>query len=346
VEKIFNKLNTSKVIEILTLLLVVFVGYLLFSNNTPGFLSYNNSDIHRGFQRGISVLNGTNPYLEFNPNQILNQEKVPGFFPLYFYFMALLAWISNYSFINFMDTLRIVVFVSYSSLGLIIYWLVRKQNKLLAVTCAIVFMFNRWTLNDAIDLKQDTYILLMLLVSLVSLKSRTALSFLLFGVATGVKHLTLLVFPIYLLELYYTTIKTTDGYKKSSMYLLLMVLPIVLPAIPFIVSTPKHFAYSLMYNVTRTPEVSNLNQNTGFDKMLVLYNQDRFNSPFFYALPRLPMLITLCLLVILYLKKSVTMWQYCFLAYLVFVAFNPVLFGQYYVWLFVFIPLALRQREQ
>jgi hypothetical protein len=338
---LINQKTADKVIELLLVALVMFVGYIVFTNNTPSAINYNNSDIHRGFERGISVLNGVNPYLEFNPNQMLDQEKVPGFFPLYFYFMAALVKLSDSSFVKFLDTLRVVVFFAYLLIGLTLYRLMRSKGRLLAFTLTVIFMFNRWTLNDALDLKQDTYVILLLLVSLINLKKRPALAMLLYGVATGIKHLTIFAAPIYVFELVNLARATKGGYKKSILYLLLMLAPIALPAIPFILATPKHFAYALMYNVTRTPETSGLSLNTGFDKLLVLNNQDRFNSPVFYALPRLPLVVVCCLIVLVYFARRLSVWQYCFMIYLAFIAFNPVLFSQYYVWMLTFLPLAV-----
>jgi hypothetical protein len=317
--------------------------------------SYNNGDVHHGFQRAVSILNGVNPYDEFNPEGMLIQNKVPGFFPLYFYFMALITKISNYSFVLFMDNLRYVVFVAYLCTGLAIYLLLRKKSIALALFGMCLFMFNRWTLNDVFDLKQDTYVIFITILSLSFLKTNKKLSFLLFGTATALKHLTILISPIFAFEILNQIIRawknkgSSQALRKNILDMLLCLtlalIPIVIPSIPFIIQTPKNFFSSIMFNVTRKPEASGVKLNTGFDKMLVLYNQDKGNNNFYYMLPRIPMVTLLILLIVLYYKKKVLMWEYCALTYVVFVAFNPVLFGQYYTWMMGFLPLMLRDRK-
>ncbi len=349
-KKWINEENTTLLVEILSVGLIIFIGYILFLNNSYGLNSFDSGDVHRGFQRGVNVLNGVNSYLEFNPERMLHQEKVPGFFPLYFQLMAVIARISNYSFVLFLDSLRYLVFAAYSLVGIVIYLLLRKQSKLLGILGMVIFMFNRWTLNNAFDLKQDTYVLAVLFISLLLLKKNKALSFLLFGVATAIKHLTIFLFPIYLLELFLPIMENRSDWRNKKflgylgrffVYAFLLILPILGPSIPYIIETPQHYTSSIMYNLTRDPESNTTTLSTGFDKVLVLYNQDRFQNNFFYMLPRLPMFVSFCIIALLYFTKKLTLWKYSAFAYLIFIGFNPVLFGQYYTWLMAFLPLVL-----
>ena len=282
---------------------------------------------------------------------MLIQSKVPGFFPLYFYFMTLITKFSNYSFVLFLDNLRYIVFLAYSLTGLSIYLLLYKKSKILALFGMTLFMFNRWTLNDVIDLKQDSYVIFATILSLSLLKTNKKMSFLLFGIATALKHLTILISPIFALEILNQIIQawknknSSELLKKNIVEIVLCItlalIPIVIPSIPFIIQTPKNFFSSIMFNVTRKPQDSSVKLDTGFDKLLVLYDQDKNKSNFYYMLPRIPMVILLCLLILLFFKKKIFMWEYCSLTYVVFVAFNPVLFGQYYTWMMGFLPLIL-----
>lgn len=336
--KWFNEKNTSFLIEILSVLLLFFVAYLLFLNNARGLNSFDSGDVQRGFQRGLTVLNDQNPYLEFNPDQMLDQEKVPGFFPLYFYLMAFIAKISNYSFVIFLENLRLLVFFCYLGIGSIIYILLRERSKILALFGMIIFMFNRWTVSDVLSLKQDSYVILLLLISLLVLKNHRNFSFLIYGIATAIKHITIFALPIYFVEI--ITLFQNKKAKKTELLLscILLVAPIIVPSIKYIKETPKNYFNAIIYNLTRSSEgVDNLNR--GFDSMLILYNQDKNQSNFYYMLPRLPMLIAFIMLFLVLLTKKINIWQYCTLAYLVFIGFNPVLFGQYYTWFLAFMPL-------
>jgi hypothetical protein len=337
-------INKEKLIEILSVSLVVFIAYVLLLNNAQGLKDFNNGDVHRGFQRGISILNHVNPYLEFNPNNMLTQEKVPGFFPLYFYLMAVIAKISNYSFVLFLDNLRYLVFTSYASIGVTIYLLLRKQGKSAALLAMMVFMFNSWTVGNIIDLKQDSYVCFLLLLSLVNLKKRNTLAFLLYGIAVALKHLSVLVFPIYLIELIRFLRSGEESRKKLKQAIILtfvFLIPIVIPSITYVINTPKNFFYSIMFQVTRVPESTAIGTGSGFNKILVLYSEDKNNSPIYYMLPRLPMIVLLLLLNIVFLCGKINLWKYAAFTYLIFIGFNSVLFGQYYVWMFAFVPLGL-----
>lgn len=341
--KLINEKNTSMMVEVLVILLVLFIGYLNFTDNTYDLSHYNNGDMHRGFERGIDVLTGTNSYSAFNPNNLLTQEKVPGFFPLYFMFMAAVARISNYSFVLFINNFRLIIFLCYSALGVVIYKHIREKNKIVAILSMVIFMFNRWTLMDVLALKQEAYVLLILAISLFILPKNKGLSYLLFGVATALKHLTILILPLYVYDLVLSK-GAGKGLKKKFIYILLLLTPIILPSIPYLVQTPKNFVNAILFNVTREAESgSDDDLKTGFDKMLILYNQDNMNFGLL-ILPRLPMLTVLVLINFIFVKKLISMWEYIALTYCAFIAFNPTVFGQYFSWFFFFLSLALKDR--
>lgn len=349
--KWINQKTVLFLTEIFSILLLFFIGYLLFLNNAKGLNTFDGGDVQRGFQRGLTILNKQNPYLEFNPDQMLDQEKVPGFFPLYFYLMAFIAKISNYSFVLFLDNLRLLVFFCYLGIGLFIYLMLRNQNKLLAFFGSFIFMFNRWTISDVLGLKQDSYVILLLLISLLLLRKNKYFSFLLYGIATSIKHLTIFAFPIYFIEIitpFFANKKHTNIKNIFTDLLIgisLMALPVVIPSIPYIKETPRNYFNSIFYNLTRSSEGGD-GLNNGFDSMLILYNQDKNQTNLFYMLPRLPMLIAFAILLAVLFTKKVTMWQYCALSYLVFIGFNPVLFGQYYTWFMAFFPLVFIQEKK
>lgn len=350
IKKYFNEKNTLLLIEVLAVFAVLFFGLVVFSNNTLNFSFYHNGDVHRGFLRGIDVWAGVNSYKAFNLDNMLTQEKVPGFFPLYFYVMAFFAYLSNFSFVQFIDTFRFFTFIFYSSIGVLIYFYLRKTNILLAILGMSVFMFNRWTLFDAISLKQESYVLLLLISSLLLLPKNKYLSFFLFGFATGIKHLTILIAPILLLDFYIEVIKEkglkfyqSKNFSKYFFSFILFLSPIVIPSIWYFRDDPARFINSIFFNVTREPE-SDLNSEIilGLDRTLILYNQDNSN-PFLLFLPRIPMILVLIVINIMFFKGRFGTWTYAALTYLAFISFNPTLFDQYMVWFFAFIPFTLKE---
>jgi hypothetical protein len=176
------------------------------------------------------------------------------------------------------------------------------------------------------------------MISLILLNKRTKLSFLLYGIATGIKHLTVFAFPVYMLEL----IRLSRDIKKNLFQVIvlcfLLISPILIPSLPYLSKNRSTFFNAILYNGTRVPEASDTDRNSGLNKLFVLYNQDRFNTPIFYALPRIPLLVAVFALSLALFRKKLDMWQYCAFVYIGFVAFNPVLYGQYFTWTFAFLP--------
>jgi hypothetical protein len=351
IRKFLTEKNLTLTIEVLAVSIILFFGLIVFANNAFDFDFYLDGDIHRGFHRGLDVWAGVNSYEAFNPQNMLTQEKVPGFFPLYFYLMAFFTWISDFKFVQFIDTLRTIIFVLYSAIGLLIYFYLRKQSILLGIFGMSIFMFNRWTLSDVISLKQESYVLLLLISSLLLLKKNKYLAFFLFGVATGIKHLTILISPILFFEFYKDSIElkyksfklNRIEFKKYLIAFILFLAPIVLPSISYLLDNPTNFINAILFNVTRESEsMVTDNVSKGLDRVLVLYNQDLMNN-FLLFLPRFPLVISLIIVTLFYFREKINMWSYATLAYLCFICFNPTLFNQYLVWFFVFLPFVFKE---
>jgi hypothetical protein len=165
------------------------------------------------------------------------------------------------------------------------------------------------------------------------------ISYALYGVATALKHLTILLLPIYICYLVCarSAFDAKSTVKRILVLVALFLAPIVIPSIPYFLNSPTHMINSIAFNVTREPETmfDDNKEVVGFNKMFVLYNQDNM-SPFLLLLPRIPMIAMFLLLSIIYFKKVLSKWQYAMLAYVIFVSFNPTLFGQYFMWFFTF----------
>jgi hypothetical protein len=265
--------------------------------------------------------------------------------------MAFFTWISNYSFVQFIDTFRIFIFFFYSLLGILIYSFLRIESVLLGIFGMCIFMFNRWTLADVIALKQESYVLLLLISSLLLLKKNKYLAFFLFGFATGIKHLTILIAPLLLFDFYQNVILKKENkfmvnkkeIKKYVLSFLLFLSPIVLPSISYLISNPTNFINAILFNVTRESESPVTDSvNKGLDKVLILYNQDLMNN-FLLFLPRVPLIIALIIVNIFLFRNKISIWSYSLLTYLSFICFNPTLFDQYIVWFFIFLPFVFRE---
>jgi hypothetical protein len=106
------------------------------------------------------------------------------------------------------------------------------------------------------------------------------------------------------------------------------------------------FFYSMLFSFTREP--SKLNTEFGYQELLVLYGANvKNNGVFFYLLPRLPLVFFTLINTSLLLLKKIPPMLYCFTSLIIFIAFNPVLFAQYFTWISPLIFLeALDYRER
>lgn len=339
VSKFFKFLGSKLFFELMILNTLFFFSLIVFSNNSFDFYFYHNGDVHRGFHRGLDVWAGTNSYESFNPTNMLTQEKVPGFFPVYFYLMAFFVYLADFSFIKFIDILRIFTFFFYSSIGILIYLNLRRYGIIIAFISVIFFMFNRWTLFDVISLKQESYVLLLVLISYLILDKNKSVAFFIFGLATSIKHLTILILPIFYLYAYKDIMHKDLLFQSKKLIILSLIFlfPIIIPSVSYFLDDSDKFYNSIFFNVTREPEsIFVSNYIVGLDKTLVLYNQDNMND-LLLVLPRLPLVFLLILINVLLLRGLIDKWSYAFLTYFSFVSFNPVLFGQYMVWFLLFL---------
>lgn len=342
----FKSLNlektTSVIVEVLAVALIIFIGHVVLLSNSYGLDDMQGSDLHWEFFWATDVSLGTNPYLSFDTKQLLAQEKVPGLLPFYFLVLAYVAKFGDFSFVLFLDFWRYIVFFAYSGVGVLIYLFVRPKSKLLAIFFVMYFMLNRLIISSVAGMKQDLLAIFFVMLALSLIKKNKLLAFLFFGIATGIKHLTVFIAPIFLLEFIeiYSGGVTLEKIKRGVIVLLISTAPIVIPAIPFLVQSPEHFTGSILFNLTREPEAG-IQRHTGFDRLLVLYNNEVNNNTFFYMLPRLPFLVVYLMCFYLLVIKRLSYFTFASLAYLVFVTFNPVMFGQYQTWFLAFLPLGL-----
>jgi hypothetical protein len=96
----------------------------------------------------------------------------------------------------------------------------------------------------------------------------------------------------------------------------------------------------MLFSFTR--ESSKLNTEFGYQKLLVLYDIGvKNNNILYYLLPRLPLVLFTFLNTALLLTKKLPILLYPFTSLFIFIAFNPVLFSQYFTWIapLIFLPI-------
>jgi hypothetical protein len=236
----------------------------------------------------------------------------------------------DHEFKHFIKIYRNILFLFHYTGGLILYFFFRRMNKkLVGFTAAFLYMFNLWSLENYIFLKQDMIAIAFLLASFYFFRGkRNWLSYLLFGVSLGIKHIGIFILPLYLTPLLFKEQKLKPFLRDFSFLLA----PVILPVIPFLLDDFKAVSYSMLFSVTRSPKYSKL--LFGYHNLLVNYSDSGLNGTMFdFLLPRLPLLTASILNVILLFTKRIKRSFYLLTSIIIFAIFNPIIFPQYFTWI-------------
>jgi hypothetical protein len=300
----------------------------------PEYYSGQN-DIYFEYEAAKELQKGGNPYNRILEGNMIENDKYATQLPLYFYTLSYIRQMSGNGFEEFLENFRVIVFWSHVVGGVMIYLLFREANKKLYGYCAsLFFLFNVWSLNSFLNLKQDLPAIALLLLSYFFFRKSKFrwLSYILYGLSLGIKHIGVFIAPMYLMPL----IHKQDSYKKFGINVLLLFLTIFIPSASLFFDNPASFINSMLFSLTRTPLDSEI--TFGYNKLLTTYNPS-FNTGTLYQqlLPRLPLLISSLLCFLLLVLKRIPISMYLFLSVLVFATFNPIIFPQYFTWV---TPLA------
>lgn len=328
-----NLKNVIKVafLELLPIALIFYFSLTVNKINSAPLSEFNSRrDITLEYYTSLDILVGRNPYNRIG-NDLLRNKKYATLLPLYYFTLSGIMIASNFVFSQFINNFRTILFVFELVGGFFIYLIFRKHKlKLLGFMACAFYILNRWNIDNIHDLKQDVIAIAFIMASLYFFNKKQRLSYLLYGMSVGIKHIGIFIFPIYLTPLLFKERSVKDFLVDVG----ILLLPIVGPALPYLLDNPVSFIFSMLFSFTRAP-VSNGTVPFGYDKILTMYNPTGlgFLTIPYYMLPRLPLIIfTLCNIYLL-IKKAIPRSFYVFSALLIFVTFNPVIFDQYNVWL-------------
>jgi hypothetical protein len=339
--KLFQKLKKSItpviLIELTLFIIIARLLYIVdFSLDRESEYYHQEHDIYYEYQHAKTLQNGSNPYEKILEGNMLENDKYATQLPLYFYSLAYIRQLSDNEFSDFLENYRLVVYVSHLLGGILIYLFFRRANKrFLGISAAMFYMFNVWSLNSFLNLKQDMPAIALLLLSLYFFNNSKyrCLSYLFFGLSLGIKHIGIFITPLFFMPLLFKE----DSFKKFSLNLSILALTLFIPTIPLLSDSPRSFIYSMLFSITRTPLDTEFTY--GYNELLVQYDPSYNTGTLIQQLlPRLPLMISSLLVLVLVFFKKISRTVYVFLAILVFAIFNPIIFPQYITWV---TPLAL-----
>lgn len=333
--------------EIAILILVIYFANYLNQNNRKDIWEFQQADIYFEVKSAQQINNGENPYTTILKGNLLNNnpdQKYSTLFPLYYYYLAYLDKTTGSDFEGIMDLHREIVYVAQIVAAVFIYLIFRRENKpWIGLLAATFFVFNRWTLANIADAKHDVIAIAALMISMYLFvsknKSHLYLAAFFYGISMGLKHIGLFISPIFLLPVLYKRL----NFKETLLYAFAFLLPSIGVGLPLILNSINGFFYSIMFSFTRAPFYED---GEYVYESLVLYDVGvKNNNVFFYILPRIPLVFFSLFSTVLVLLKKVPIFVYCFAALFIFVAFNPILFDQYFTWITPFIFLAVLENK-
>jgi hypothetical protein len=342
VSRLKKRVKKTKPEEFVLLGLQVFAVALLFyvvrivnkANYTPTNWG-NKPDIYYEYNAAVEIGNGQNPYKRILEGNMVWNKKYATLFPLYYYFLLGIITFSKHIFIDFYHNYGKVLFLFEFVAFLFTYLQFARYNKkFLGFLAGAFLVLNRWTIASVSSSKQDLIAIAILLSSFYFLKNKPRLSYFLFGLSLGIKHIGIFFSPIYLIPL----ILKKREFKEFCIDILFISLPLIVPSLPFIFDNLKSFLLSLSFSFTRAPE-SDTGVLYGYQKLLTLYNTENYNnlSALTLLLPRLPLVLFSLINVYMLFTQKIGKFSYVLFAIIIFVSFNPVYFDQYLLWLTPFI---------
>lgn len=338
--KNISKITKTNLIEITLLVLLLLLARKVSLNvEKKSDFYFKKEDIYYEYEAAKQVQKGENPYLRILSSDMLENDKYATQLPHYYILLAQIRNRSDGNFSGFIENFRLVLFVSQVIGGAFIYLIFRQQNKKLIGLCGAVFyVFNVWTLNSIIYLKQDVLAISLLVAAYYFLNTvkYKPISYVLYGLSLGIKYIGIFAFPLFLIPF----LDKKMSLKKLVISLLFLVLVVVIPATPYLLEDFNSFSRSILFSLTRSPSDSEIIY--GYSGLLVESSESYSETGIFDKLaPRIPLFVSMFLTVGLLMLRKIKTGMYVFLSLFVFSIFNPVIFPQYITWIppFALFPL-------
>ena len=293
-------------------------------------------DIYYIWRDGVRLANGENPYSYDNPPEPEERPtKHPSYLPLFYLAVAGVHRLGIREYTTWLHVWRAVQIVAHVTIAILLYLAGQRAGRpLLGLFAALFWSLNRWTLYTVRAGGLDELALLFLLASLQCFVRRRRLAFLWFGTSLAIKHVGLLVAPLYLV---WTWQRSRDSrwtrWTAMGQAALWIALIPALVSLPFIWWDAGAFARSILSSVTRPSDAYGHISAVG--TLLGLRG----------GLARAPLLLLLTLVVLIAAHRQVIgRYTAVHLMFATFTDFNTVLFPQYFAWVVPFIVLAAGER--
>ncbi|MBU1660306.1 MAG: hypothetical protein KKD28_02395, partial [Chloroflexi bacterium] len=213
-------------------------------------------DIYQVFTEGDRLQHGQNPYsraLDQDTDLQWNQQNAT-YLPIFY----ILTWLTQEAgledYLQYLSFWRVIFLIFNLAIAYLLFYIPYHRHNTLLLGCfaALLWLFNRWTVNMTMIYHIDFIAIFFLLWSLVLWPKYKTPSFLAFGLSLGVKQMAIFMIPIYLIWAW------QSNEKRSIRQFIIDAL--IIGSIPLIVSTPfliwnaKGFLASILISATRNAE--------------------------------------------------------------------------------------------
>jgi len=306
---------------VVLLLMVVFGCYVNLTVPKPVM---EEQDIYYSYVEGSRLVEGENPYARVLESDMRRNKKYATYFPVFYELSYLSQLWGLDSFEKWMAFWSLIFMVFEFELAALLY-LVLAQQKLewAGVFAAAFWLFNRWTLVMVATQNMDFIPIFLLVASLLLFPRRQGLSLFLFSLSLGFKQIAIFLVPLYLIWVFRAG--GSDWLKQVAKAVALIASVPLVSALPFLVWNARGFVKSVLFSATR------VGSSLGGISLDAVMGWDGLPA-------RIVMLALMLLVYLLASKGGPRRYLLCFFVMAVFVAFNTVLFIQYFVWL---VPLLL-----
>lgn len=285
-------------------------------------------DIFYAYHEGQEILAGKNPYLCARNDKCLN-HKNPTYFPLFYWLSAATQKAGLRDYADWIAFWKPVFLGFYGATAALIFVvLYRRGQTVLALFGTLFWLLNRWSLFVARVGHLDFMALFFLVASVILLPKRYWASLFFFSVSLAIKQVAIFLVPLYIV--YAWRNQQSPARKRPRPFILSLLLIASVPllsATPFIVDNASAVANAVLFSAVRGSEAD-------------------FGAPPIGTILYLPgtsriyvMLFLILLITIASWHKKLSLASSTLLIFTVFLAFNTVIFNQYFIWFIPFLSL-------
>ena len=189
-----NRSFSLNLVHIIFLLIFSFISFRLFIHGEP--VSFPEKSVLNIYEGGDILTQKINLYSSsYTDDDQFDKVLMP--FP---YLLSGLIKISGKNdFNSWVQIWELVCFAFYVCIGLVLLKPLSKANLILALIVMVFWLFNRWSVNALINYDVNILTLFFVLYSLILLKPRKIMPYIIFGIAISINLFSLVLLPVYLI---------------------------------------------------------------------------------------------------------------------------------------------------